>query len=87
MKILPYTIFLWIVLVFNPALADLMYCGDHLVNPGDTEYDVLKKCGPPSDKQGNKWFYEQGTGQFVKILIMENGKVAFVNAGKRGNNR
>ena len=83
MRILRILIFLGCILVFNLALADLMYCGNRLVNPGDTEYDVLQKCGPPSDKQGNKWFYEQGTGQLVKILIMENGKVEFINDGDR----
>ncbi len=42
-----------------------MRCGGYLIHAGggrdsSTMYEVLKKCGEPEDKMGNRWVYKQG---------------------------
>ncbi len=67
----------------DASLADLMYCGKKLVNPGDSKFDVLQKCGEPTYKDANRWIYQQGTGKFNKILIFEGDKVGFIKEDDR----
>ncbi|NIO40866.1 MAG: DUF2845 domain-containing protein [Burkholderiales bacterium] len=52
-----------------------MRCGTRLVEIGDTEYQVLQKCGPPTYKQGNQWIYDRGPGRFMNIVVFGLGKV------------
>ena len=46
----------------NPALANSMRCGTHLITGGDTgspgKYEVLKRCGEPKARYGDTWVYE-----------------------------
>ena len=35
-------------LVWAPAVLGAMRCGNHLVVEGDSKFDVLMRCGPPS---------------------------------------
>ena len=63
--------------------ADGMRCGSDLVSVGDTEFDVLSRCGEPASKDGNQWTYEQDEGTLVKYLIFMGGKVAAVRVGSR----
>ncbi len=55
-----------------------MRCGGKLVAIGDTEYQVLRKCGEPSYKAANRWIYDRGAGRFIKILKFGNGKLLFI---------
>ena len=71
------------VTMTDTALAALMYCGNKLVNQGDSKFDVLQKCGEPNYIDENRWIYEQGTGKFYKILIFEGDKVGFIKEGDR----
>ncbi|MFQ5993922.1 MAG: DUF2845 domain-containing protein [Acidiferrobacterales bacterium] len=68
------------LLLFSPnaVLAATMRCGSRLVEVGDTEYEVLKKCGPPAYKQHNQWIYDRGAGRFLKIVVFGNGRVLFI---------
>ena len=59
-----------------PTLAQEMRCGNHLI-AGDQIHPLLKeqvleKCGEPTSKDYNRWFYqEQG-----KILVFDdNGEL------------
>ena len=61
-----------------PAYAATMRCGALLVGVGDTEYEVLQKCGPPTYKQGDEWIYDRGPGSFLKIVVFGLGKVLFI---------
>jgi hypothetical protein len=67
----------------DAGLADLMYCGNKLVNLGDSKFEVLQKCGEPTYKDENRWIYDQGTGEFRKIVIFAGDKVAVINEGER----
>ena len=52
-----------IYLLSNTAFAT-MKCGVHIItggkSPGDTKYEVEKKCGTPYSKSGNNWLYVKG---------------------------
>ena len=63
--------------------ADGMRCGSDLVSVGDTEFDVVNRCGEPAFKDGNRWAYEQGEGTLVKYVILRGGKVASIRLGSR----
>ena len=47
----------------NPALANSMRCGTHLITGGDTgspgKYEILKRCGEPTARYGNTWVYKK----------------------------
>ena len=53
----------------NPALANSMRCGTHLITGGDTgspgKYEILKRCGEPKARYGNTWVYEKGSSKRV----------------------
>jgi len=57
--------------------ADTFRCGTGLVRPGDTSFEVLKKCGRPASQQQisganerfvEQWYYEPGPTEFTRIL-------------------
>ena len=66
------------LLITTPALAQSLRCGAKLVMKGDTESEVLSKCGPPTEKRGRAWTYERG-GKTTK-LIFTDGKVTIIEA-------
>ncbi len=45
--------------------ADSMRCGTHLISDGGwrgpSMYEVLKKCGEPTFRNGNTWVYESSS--------------------------
>lgn len=61
-----------------PVSAASMRCGSDIVNVGDLEFEVLRKCGPPIYKQGDHWVYDLGPGNFLKIVVFGLGKVLFI---------
>ena len=46
----------------EPALA--MRCGTHIISSGQQnspgKYEVLKRCGEPTERYGNTWIYKSG---------------------------
>ena len=52
-----FTLFLSILFI---STASAMRCGEKLVYEGDSEFDVLSKCGEPLDKQA----YNQPVPQY-----------------------
>ncbi len=73
------------ILVFGVLVATTVFaasgmrCGSKLVEIGDTEYQILRKCGQPSYKEANRWIYDRGAGSFIKILTFGNGKLLFID--------
>ena len=73
------------ILVFGVLVATTVFaasgmrCGSRLVEIGDTDYQVLRKCGQPSYKEANRWIYDRGVGRFIKILTFGNGKLQFID--------
>lgn len=59
-------------LLQQPALADSMRCGSHIISTGQLNgpgmYEVLKKCGEPTDRFGNTWIYEKGGTKHVVVF-------------------
>ena len=60
----------------TPALAESLRCGTKLVIKGDTESEVLSKCGPPTEKGERAWTYKRG-GEITKLRFA-GGKVAII---------
>ena len=57
----------------EPALADSMRCGTHLIStggrPGPGKYEVLKKCGEPTIRSGDTWIYDKpGSVKYVVVF-------------------
>ena len=57
-------------LIPEPVFASRsMRCGSHLVSGGQRhgpmKYEVLKKCGEPTERFGNTWIYERGNRTFT----------------------
>ena len=61
-------------LAVSTVRADTFRCGTGLVRPGDTSFEVLKKCGPPASQQQisganerfvEQWYYEPGPREFT----------------------
>ncbi len=67
----------------GPSRLELIRCGTDLVRIGDTEYEVLKKCGEPVHKSGNRWTYDFGTGSFLRVVVFERGHVVHFDIGAR----
>ena len=46
-----------------------MRCGTHLITAGQRHgpmrYEVLKKCGEPTERLGYTWVYEKGSKTYV----------------------
>jgi Protein of unknown function (DUF2845) len=64
-------------LAVSTVRADTFRCGTGLVRPGDTSFEVLKKCGRPTSQQQisganerfvEQWYYEPGPTEFTRIL-------------------
>lgn len=55
-----------LLLLVESASAGYMRCGRHLLDdtaaPPIGKYEVLKKCGEPTDRFGNTWIYERSGG-------------------------
>ena len=66
------------LLITTPALAQSLRCGGKLVMKGDTESEVLSKCGPPTEKGKRVWTYERA-GEVTKLRFA-GGKVTTVEA-------
>jgi hypothetical protein len=63
-----------------PVHAEAMQCGSNLVNPGDTENQVLSACGEPASRQDNRWIYQR-EGDLPKILTFGGGVVMSIEDG------
>ncbi len=56
-----------LMLLTDPALSGgSMKCGIHLIHAGGrhppSKYEVLKKCGEPTFREGNTWVYQSRRG-------------------------
>ena len=77
------SVFLW-ALMPEPALADSMRCGTHIISSGGRhgpgKYEVLKKCGQPSVQSGDIWIYEQPGGARRVVVFDANGSVSRIES-------
>ncbi len=65
--------------MLEPAFAASMRCGTHIISDsgrsGPDKYEVLKKCGEPTVRQGDSWIYEQG-GTRRTVVFDPSGSVS-----------
>ena len=67
-SILIVTVVILSAWALEPALASgSMRCGTHIISTGSTRgtdmYEVLKKCGEPTERFGNTWVYAKGSSR------------------------
>lgn len=59
------------MLLAETASAGYMRCKGHIIEDGlnntYTMYEVLKKCGEPTERYGNTWIYA-GSSKFTRTL-------------------
>jgi hypothetical protein len=65
--------FFWIlsfaVMLAGPVFADSLRCpGGYVVITGDSEDDVMEKCGEPTYTEDNKWIYDFGDPDTVTVI-------------------
>ncbi len=58
--------------------AKTMRCGVHLIGVNTSMYEVLKKCGEPTRKAGNVWYYESSTKFTREVHFDFYDKVLYV---------
>ena len=66
-----------------PNSQDTMSCGDGFVQIGDTEADVLERCGEPTLREGDRWTYDRGPDRFPEILNFGEGRILGITQGSR----
>ena len=82
---------IWIIAAFSlatlmpvAAVADgSMRCGSHIISAGERngagKYEVLKKCGEPTNRSGNTWVYEKSGGARRVVVFDASGRVSRIN--------
>lgn len=59
--------------------AQAMTCGTHVISWGQDnspgQYEVLKRCGEPTYRQGNTWIYEESSSVVHKIRFDSDGNI------------
>jgi len=69
-------------LMFQSVYAGSMRCGSHLISDsgrhGPGAYEVLKRCGEPTSRQGYTWVYKKGNKRYV-IHFNDNGAITSIN--------
>jgi len=71
--------FVFLTLVPEPVFASgSMRCGSHLVSAGQRhgpgKYEVLKKCGEPTQRNGNTWIYDKSGNKHV-VFFDQSGRL------------
>jgi hypothetical protein len=78
--------FKWVAVVLllatgfmESASAGSMRCGTHVISSGQGnspgQYEVLKRCGEPTFRQGNTWIYERSSSVARKIRFDSQGNI------------
>jgi hypothetical protein len=67
----------------KPASADSMRCGTHIISWGQDDspgqYEVLKRCGKPTYRQGDTWVYEKSSSVSTRIRFDNRGNIIQIN--------
>ena len=71
------------MLMVQSVYAGSMKCGQHIISDGGRTgpgtYEVLKRCGEPTFRQGNTWVYERGEKRRVAVVFKDNGEISSIN--------
>lgn len=67
----------------EPAAASTMRCGTHIVSFGQGkavgQYEVLKRCGEPTFRQGNTWIYKRSSSVERRVRFNSNGEIVAID--------
>jgi len=67
----------------EPAAAGSLRCGTHIISSGQGnspgQYEVLKRCGEPTVRQGSTWIYEVSSSVTRRIRFDSNGEILDIN--------
>ena len=73
------------MLMFQSVYAGSMRCGSHIISEGGRAgpgtYEVLKRCGEPTFRQGNSWVYEKGKKRYV-IVFKDSGQISSIKIAR-----
>ena len=72
--------FVLLALIPEPAFASgSMRCGSHIVSAGQRhgpgKYEVLKKCGEPTQRNGDTWIYERPGNKQDVVFFDASGRL------------
>ena len=61
----------------NAAGGETFVCGQHVIESGTgmTREEVRMKCGEPSAKDSDRWYYENQPGGTTVVLVFQIGKL------------
>ena len=62
-----------------------MMCDEGVVNIGDTDVDVQRKCGQPDNQSMDQWVYNFGPSQPIYSVVFKDGKVLRILESKPDN--
>ncbi len=69
--------FVTLLMTAFSSSADSMKCGSHIVQDGQRsgpgKYEVLKKCGEPTERYGNTWIYDKPGMKGYTLTFNSNG--------------
>ena len=75
-------IFLGLFLLIDSSYAGYMKCGGHLISDTGshrpTKYEVLKKCGEPTERYGDHWVYDRPGYQPQTLRFAGNGRLQHI---------
>ena len=73
------------MLMFQSVYAGSIRCGNHTISDvsrhGTSMYEVLKRCGEPTFRQGNTWVYEKGKVS-KEIIFNSRGSIRIIKSLK-----
>jgi len=68
-----------VIVSSQPALAGSLRCGTHIISSGQGnspgQYEVLKRCGEPTIRQGNTWIYDKSSSVKRTIRFDSQGNI------------
>lgn len=61
----------------HAANAQPFMCGESMVETGmnTTKEEVLEKCGPPTVKTEDRWYYKNQPGGVTVVLVFQIGEL------------
>ena len=73
------------MLTLQSVYAASIRCGSHIISDGGRTgpgtYEVLKRCGEPTFRQGNSWVYEKGKKRYV-IVFKDSGQISSIKIAR-----
>ncbi len=79
MKIFTTALLLSLAIVPQLASAGTMRCGTYTLSDaqraGQTQAEVLYKCGQPYSRSGGTWLYVHGDGSVYRVHFGSNGEL------------